>query len=79
MINVALYHGLVHVGATLWWGVPCFAMNAFFFWAERDIYIREKRNYDSWNKEISELYKTPIKELWAQRLMSVERHKIPLE
>lgn len=41
----------IHLG----WMVPPILLNIFFFVAEKDIYRREKRNYDSWNKEMGYL------------------------
>lgn len=54
-LNAAAAYSLYSLHFNLFWLAPSLLLNIFFFWAERDIYKREKRNYDSWNKEMGYL------------------------
>lgn len=55
ILNIAAVYALDILGVNTLWLLPAVLLNFFFFWAERDIYKREKRNYDSWNKEMGYL------------------------
>jgi len=54
-VNALTLYILNHLHLSPLWLLPSVLLNIFFFWAERDIYKREKRNYDSWNKEMGYL------------------------
>lgn len=55
LLNALATYALDLLGFNTLWMVPALLLNIFFFWAERDIYRREKRNYESWNKEMGYL------------------------
>lgn len=76
VVNVGLFYGLLYTHSSQMWGVGFYLTNAFFFWAERDIYKREKRNFDGWNREmIAMMEPNPPKNAWTDRLKSVQRKK----
>lgn len=55
LLNLGAAYTLDFLQLNVLWLTPSLLLNIFFFWAERDIYRREKRNYDSWNKEMGYL------------------------
>lgn len=54
-LNLGAVYFLELLNLNILWLTPFFLLNIFFFWAESDIYQREKRNYESWNKEMGYL------------------------
>jgi len=74
IVNIGIFYGLQEVQATHLWGAPIYAMNVFFFWAERNIYTREKRNFDGWHAEIAMMMERKSN-LWDDRVRSITRQK----
>lgn len=55
LLDVGIFFLLSEIHVSIYWMIPIILLNVFFFIVERDIYRREKRNYDSWNKEMGYL------------------------
>lgn len=55
VLNASAIYALLTLQISVFWMIPSLVLNMFFFWAEQDIYKREKRNFDSWNKEMGYL------------------------
>lgn len=85
LLDVGIFFLLSEMRISIYWMIPIILLNIFFFVAERDIYKREKRNYDSWNKEMGYLMGVtdregnPLKQSFAdtlkKRKLSNNAHK----
>ena len=74
LVNIGLFYGLQESHSTHLWGAPIYIMNVFFLWAERNIYAREKRNFDGWHAEIA-LMMEGRRNLWGERVESITKRR----
>ena len=77
IVNITLAYWFVQAKISHVWAVPMYAMNIFFFLAERQIYVREKRNFDGWKEEVYVMNTHTIRKdkEWEIRMNSIKRPK----
>lgn len=75
LVNAMIAYAFDHYAVNVFWLSPFWLLNGFFFWAERDIYMREKRNYDDWYEEMRSIFEDEDRFSWDKSLMAVQRRR----
>ena len=78
VLNIGATYAIDATGGNIWWFAPFWAVNVLFFWAERDNYLRERRNYLGWHEEMRALLDNPHgrrKEKWSESLQAVRARR----
>lgn len=76
LINIVAIYYLLDFNLSVYWIIPSLILNVFFFHAEKDIYFRDKRNFDSWYVEVKYSLKKPsAEEIWVKNINSIQRKR----
>lgn len=74
-MNAGIAYSFNVYGLNVFWLAPMWFLNGFFFWAERDIYVRERRNYDDWYEEMRSIFEDEERFSWDKSLMAVQQKR----
>ena len=75
VVNAVGIYLAIRFQVSYWWTAPSVVLNVFFFWAERDIYIRENRNFDDWCEEMKYLLGETKSLPWNERISQIRRRR----